>query len=331
MEENTTENIKLLNFSQKQLKDLNNLPQVADNSNITSLDLSSNELETLEGIENFGNVTKLDVQQNQLVSIFPSLSNCSHIHVLNISKNRLSSLEGIETLTELCALIAGENLLTNFPNLSMLEHLTTITMKSNQISTFNPSFLPPNIAKINLSQNPLHTLPDFSDFKTIEELHFNRTELTEIPEFLCSLPNLVFLDLGNNQLSSFEPILKAPILKQLSLRGNNFNLSVDDYKETILTALPKLVTLDSKRVKPKKSHFKPNTPEYEQKQQAKEKALEEQKRERRRQERQEKKQKAHEWREKHPNAKDKIQTKRGGVKVREKKEKLLLSSNVQKQ
>jgi hypothetical protein len=103
-------------------------------------------------------------------------------------------------------------------------------------------------------------------------LRLNSNLIETIPAYFVGLAKLEILDLGNNriaQIEAIEPILELSQLRSLNLQKNLFEI---DYAPIISERLPAMVVLDSKRIKPKKSHFTPDHPKFPVKREAVQKA-----------------------------------------------------------
>ena len=140
--------------------------------NITSIDCSSSEIISLDGIQYFENLTHLNCSYNQITQL-PDLPsnltylNTSHCINLNLIESFPHSLEFIDCSynqinnlpdlpSNLKQLYCAFNSLNTLPNLPY--NLTHIDCSFNNLTSL--PYLPENLAHINCSYNELTSLPD---------------------------------------------------------------------------------------------------------------------------------------------------------------------------
>jgi len=106
---------------------------------------------------------------------------------------------------------------------------------------------------IDLSDNEILKLECMAVLKRLNQLLLNNNRVTRISDGLGrALPKLETLVLTNNQLTTLtqlEPLAQCPTITSLSLVDNPVT-KVKDYRAFVIALLPKLRTLDYKRVKP---------------------------------------------------------------------------------
>ena len=139
---------------------------------ITSIDCSSSEIISLDGIQYFENLTHLNCSYNQITQL-PNLPsnlnylNTSHCVNLNLISSFPNSLEFIDSSynqinnlpdlpTNLKQIYCAFNTLNKLPNLPY--NLTHIDCSFNNLTSL--PYLPENLAHINCSYNELTFLPD---------------------------------------------------------------------------------------------------------------------------------------------------------------------------
>lgn len=122
----------------------------------------------------------------------------------------LSSLEGIE-------------------NLRSFKTIRTLSLRDNNFGNgdinklFDDLSKLANLRKLSLNNNDITTLPDFANngFKRLEELHLANNRLTQLPESIGLLENLVNLDVSKNRLTFLPKNLQLlSNLKKLDLNTN---------------------------------------------------------------------------------------------------------------
>ncbi|NES87329.1 MAG: GTPase, partial [Moorea sp. SIO2B7] len=181
-------------------------------SNLTTLDLSGNELTELpEFIGNLSNLTTLDLSGNELTELPEFIGNLSNLTRLDLSRLQLTKLpEFIGNLSNLTTLDLSGNELTELPEfIGNLSNLTTLNLSGNELTEL-PEFIGnlSNLTRLDLSRLQLTELPEFiGNLSNLTTLDLSGNELTELPEFIGNLSNLTNLDLADNPL--VEPPLEV--------------------------------------------------------------------------------------------------------------------------
>ncbi|MCP4762701.1 MAG: leucine-rich repeat domain-containing protein [archaeon] len=90
------------------------------------------------------------------------------------------------------------------------------------------------LKRLDLSNNKLKSIPDYSNLSSLEHLNLSRNELLEFPDFIKNLKLLEFLDLSENKINKL-PDLKffedLPKLKAIYLNDNKFGEIPEFLKE----------------------------------------------------------------------------------------------------
>jgi Leucine-rich repeat (LRR) protein len=163
---------------------------------VTSLDLKSSNIASLNGLEFFSNLTSLDCRFNQILSF--NATALTNLVTLDCSVNRLTTLL-VNGLTQLQTLNCGINRLSTL-NLSGLNNLQTFLFSSNNFSALNVSGLP-NLQSIDLSHNPITSLNSVTGIPTtLKSLGVQGLEFTTLN--VSAFPNLETLYCGQNLFTS---------------------------------------------------------------------------------------------------------------------------------
>ena len=138
-------------------------------------------------------------------------------------------------LTGLRTLDLGHNRLESVPDLSALTRLEILYLHDNALRVL-PS-LPPSLTYLNVSENPLASLPSL-DLPSLLELRCLELGLTAFPE--VRLPRLRELHLRTNALEAVPDTVRGlHELRLIDLRANRLT-SVPEW----VTDLPRLEKLD---------------------------------------------------------------------------------------
>ncbi|XP_066497837.1 vasorin b [Hoplias malabaricus] len=188
-----------------------------------------NGIEALQQEDFIGleNLEMLDLSQNQLTELSDNVfEHLSSLRNLDLSSNRIThiSQESFAGLKLLERLYLYSNAIKSIhpAAFSGLEQLLELKLQGNQLSTV-PALKMPHLLLLDLRFNRIPSLGP-SDIQTprLESLKLSGLGLSNLDEeFLNSLKNIHELDISNNQLKAFPPLLReARGLVILSLAGN---------------------------------------------------------------------------------------------------------------
>uniref|UniRef100_A0A3B4B653 Uncharacterized protein n=1 Tax=Periophthalmus magnuspinnatus TaxID=409849 RepID=A0A3B4B653_9GOBI len=235
-------------------------------SQITHLELSSNQLSALPSVVPWGlvHLQSLDLQdnllnelplvlsshevlctlrevnlsQNQLTSLPCGLLHLTHLQRLWVSKNQLSELFQVQNdvnwigLRRLEELDVSENDLNSLPVNIMhcLKFLRTLNASNNKLKELPEPWGCP-LKQCRASSNMLESLPEVISVqwrKNLQEMDFCNNKLTELPGYLFELEALVSLRLGGNQLSSLPTSFEWKCIQLRTLDLSHNLLGSDD-------------------------------------------------------------------------------------------------------
>ena len=177
--------------------------------NLRKLDLSDNNIFTLENISNFKNLQFLFLENNNIENLnLKELILLNKLIELNISGNKIDSLKD-------CI------------NLRKIESILNLDLSANEVCNITDFrlFIINYISNIKI----LNRIPvEKNEIQTAKEYFDGRvtSELLETRLGHYHTKNVIELDLSNNKLKSFENIFNSenfPILKKLDLSKNLFS------------------------------------------------------------------------------------------------------------
>ncbi len=140
---------------------ISNLRGLETAINLTSLNLSGNEISSLSSLSslasvqsrnNLGPLTTLNLSNNKISSV-SSLSNLTNLTDLNLSSNRISSVSSLSRLTSLTDLNLSTNQISSLSSLSNLISLTSLYLSNNRIRDVLPLQGLSNLETLDLSGN----------------------------------------------------------------------------------------------------------------------------------------------------------------------------------
>ena len=185
---------------------INGSVPTANISDVTSLDVSNNNIADLTGIEDFIALIILDCRSNQLTSL--DFSNNTALNTLNCSSNQLTSLD-VSNNTALTSLNCYSNQLTSL-DVSNNTALTNLNCRSNQLTSL-----------------------DFSNNTALIYLYCYSNQLTSLD--VSNNTALIYLGCYSNQLTSLD-VSNNTALITLYCYSNQLT-SLDVSNNTALTSL----------------------------------------------------------------------------------------------
>jgi len=225
--------------------DANSMGNGADNDdyvltskiqNVTSLNVSSQNISDITGIEDFDDLQILKVQYNQLTGLDVSqnanlqeleayhnnlsslsLGNNSNLTTVNVYQNSLSSID-VSNLPNLSAFSCAYNQLTAL-NVDNNTHLNSLNCYNNQLTSLNLSNNH-SLTGINCSDNNLSAL-DLSNQMHISDIACSNNQITTltISEGYYDQSDLMYLYADHNQISELD-VSGLETLEEIDVSNN---------------------------------------------------------------------------------------------------------------
>ncbi|KAL5072931.1 hypothetical protein RYX36_011915 [Vicia faba] len=235
--------LSVLDLSSNMLNESLSLDELLELRNLTTLDLSYNNLSINVNVENadhtsFPNISTLSLACCNLTT-FPSfLRNKSRLTILDLSKNQIQGKvpNWVWKLQNLQSLNVSHNMLTGLegPLQNLTSNLISLDLHNNQLKGPIPVF-PKYASYLDYSMNKFSSfIPqdtgNYLTFTTFLSLS-NNTLHGSIPESLCHAPNLQVLDISMNNISGMIPsclMTMTQTLVVLNLKMNNLTGHIPD-------------------------------------------------------------------------------------------------------
>ncbi|KAL5072937.1 hypothetical protein RYX36_011921 [Vicia faba] len=235
--------LSVLDLSSNMLNESLSLDELLELRNLTTLDLSYNNLSINVNVENadhtsFPNISTLSLACCNLTT-FPSfLRNKSRLTILDLSKNQIQGKvpNWVWKLQHLQSLNVSHNMLTGLegPLQNLTSNLISLDLHNNQLKGPIPVF-PKYASYLDYSMNKFSSfIPqdtgNYLTFTTFLSLS-NNTLHGSIPESLCHAPNLQVLDISMNNISGMIPsclMTMTQTLVVLNLKMNNLTGHIPD-------------------------------------------------------------------------------------------------------
>lgn len=234
---------------------------IKDLTNLETLSLYGNGIQSLEGIESLKNLKTLNLQynmiteehlnhlsaltklealnlaNNQIKDSIEPLSSVSGLKYLDLSYNSkfddfapLNQLESLETLIVKGSSIEEMNAISN---LSALKHLD---LSDNRIESLDLSGLT-GLQFLNLSNNRIENLPKLPDGTKLQVLLLSNNRIEDISQFATtSIPSLVYVNFANCNLKDVSPLASLSQIKYINVENNRnmVNLSAFDIMKNVV-------------------------------------------------------------------------------------------------
>ena len=170
-------------------------------SSLTELHLfwSFKPISDLSPLQTLTNLTELDLRSNQISDLLP-LQTLTNLSCLDLNSNRISDLSPLQTLTNLTTLILMSNQISDLSPLRTLANLTTLILNNNQISDLSPLQTLTNLSRLDLNSNRISDLSPLQTLTNLTSLDLDHNQITDLSP-LQTLTNLTSIDLSNNQIT----------------------------------------------------------------------------------------------------------------------------------
>lgn len=225
----------------------NNIEKIEGLSKQTSLEelyLSNNKIQKIENLSNLENLKKLDLSINNIVDITPLSAN-KNLKELYLTGN--STIDGDRSN------YTGEKLIALNQLGELLDNGGNIYLDIDKLGLFT------NYKKLNFKNAGLNTLDALEGIEDLTELSLEGNNLTLKDEnsqnILGKMKKLENLNLINNKLESISAVNNLTNLKKLSMNGNENLKEIEDIISNIEilqisnATLQTIVNCDSQKIK----------------------------------------------------------------------------------
>lgn len=198
--------------------------------NLHTLILSNNRLTIIESYAFNGlkALTVLSIDSNRISKIHHQVfENCSTLQDLHINGNRLDGVpSALREIPQLKTLDLGENLITSVENASFMamQQMYGLRLTENNIGNISKGVFDKmtSLKILNLSRNKIHKIEAgaFDSNVNLQAIRLDGNYLTDIAGLFAKLPNLVWLNISDNRLGSFDYFMIPTGLQWLDIHAN---------------------------------------------------------------------------------------------------------------
>lgn len=196
-------------FAGLKFLDLNN-NAVADISPIKDLRLSylylhQNNIESIADLSALSEtLLELDLSTNRISKI-EGLEKLKHLSILNLSENKITKITGLTGLKELKELMLVQNLVEKIEGLETLENLELFDVFRNKISVIEGLDKNIHLKTLGLSSNSITELTNIDHLTELKTIYLAHNQIEDITE-LQVLTNLTRAVLTNNKITDLFSI-----------------------------------------------------------------------------------------------------------------------------
>lgn len=141
-----------LDLSNNNIRDISHIQFLSEQ--ITHLNLSSNEIKTIDALSGFKKLVHLNLKNNRIEDI-NALENTTNIDTLFLSKNNIEDIGVLKNYPYLIELRASENRINDISVLSGLKTLRILYLSKNNIKNIMPLEELHNLEELMLYDNPV--------------------------------------------------------------------------------------------------------------------------------------------------------------------------------
>eukprot|EP01116_Phalansterium_solitarium_P005623 TRINITY_DN1743_c0_g1_i2.p1 TRINITY_DN1743_c0_g1~~TRINITY_DN1743_c0_g1_i2.p1 ORF type:complete len:290 (-),score=54.57 TRINITY_DN1743_c0_g1_i2:819-1688(-) len=172
-------------------KDVTEIDVLENYPHLRFVDISSNKVESIKGLNLLNNLIVVNVSNNALATL--DLSRKAYLQILNASNNRIAEVGSLD-LPLLRELNLNNNQLASLPSFAKgvaLPVLKSLELRSNKFAE-TPALDLPSLKSLWLAENAIKTAKDLGTLTGLETLHLRGNQLATLDGFdgLASLTHL---------------------------------------------------------------------------------------------------------------------------------------------
>ena len=192
--------------------------------NLTSLDLSDNEISSLVGFGTFPSLTGMLLTDNRIRDLTPltNLQNPSIMESLSLPNNQIRDISPLARFTGLTQLHLDRNQITDISPLANLINLEwRLRLNRNQITDISPLANLTKLIRLYIDRNQITDISPLENLTNLTTLHIHWNQITDISP-LENLTNLTTLYFDRNQITDISPLENLTELQYLGICYNPY-------------------------------------------------------------------------------------------------------------
>ncbi|MBO5248931.1 MAG: leucine-rich repeat domain-containing protein [Clostridia bacterium] len=202
---------------------LTSIAWISNHKTVAELNLSNNLIPDISPLSTCPALTELNVASNLFQSIVP-LAGCTRLETLDISGNDIASLADLKDLTALSNLSAADTKISTVEHLSGLSALTTLNVSGTSVRDFTP-LAESKLKNLYAAKCEINDLTTMVMLSSLEMLDVSGNLLNEIGA-VALMYQLNVLDVSNNYVVDFSPLLNCTRLRSVNCKGSKVSDSI---------------------------------------------------------------------------------------------------------
>jgi Leucine-rich repeat (LRR) protein len=164
------------------------LGKLSNPEKVEELNLSSNQITEIKGLDNLVNLKLLDLNDNQITEI-KGLEKLVRLNHIELCYNQITEIKGLDNLVKLRELQLFHNQITEIKGLDRLLNLDTLDLNDNQITEIKGLDNLVNLNYLDLSHNQIAEIKGLDKLPILANLYLeeNRISIIECIEHLSEL------------------------------------------------------------------------------------------------------------------------------------------------
>ncbi len=187
----------------------------SDYEKVTTLDLSSQSLTSLEPIKGLTSLQSLSLFGTPVASLEP-IKGLTSLLWLSLSSTQVASLEPIKGLTSLQSLSLSGTPVDSLEPIKGLTSLQRLSLGITPVASLEPIKGLTSLLQLSLDSTPVASLEPIKGLASLKLLSLSGTQVASL-EPVKGLTSLESLYLNNTPVASLEPLFKLHWLKNLSI------------------------------------------------------------------------------------------------------------------
>ncbi len=194
------------------------LEQIGQLTWLKSLDISSNQIVSLDPLSSLTSLISLKASNNSIYDLTP-LSGLNELQSLNLGNNAVEDISPLWSLTKMQALDLRNNPLTDISNVSGMTQLTDFDISGCSVSDASALSKKTELVNLNCNNNNIASLDMLSESTKLESLYADNNGLTSI-KFISKLTNLKRMAASGNLISEVPDLKNHTQLSVVDLSHN---------------------------------------------------------------------------------------------------------------
>ncbi len=202
---------------------LTSVAWLSNHKMIGELNLANNLIPDISPLSTCSALTDLNVASNLFTSLVP-LAGCIQLETLDISGNDILSLADLKDLTALSNLSVASTKISSVEPLSKMSRLTTLNVSGTKVRDFTP-LAQSKLKNLSAANCEINDLTTMVMLPALETLDISGNLLNEIGA-VALMYQLNVLNISNNYVTDFSPLLNCTRLRSVSCKGSKISDTV---------------------------------------------------------------------------------------------------------